>query len=64
MSKKQYKVLYRIWHTKDLRNYDPGAVVSLDHLDDEKIQRLVDTNTVEEVKQRRKSEVKQDGTNN
>ena len=40
MSKK-YTVLSRIWHTGENRYYEPGAEVSLDHLNADEIERLL-----------------------
>jgi len=45
----EYKVLSLIWHTGEERYCSPGAVVSLDHLDDAGIAKLVSRGIVEPV---------------
>lgn len=42
-----YKVLKRIWHRGDERIYEPGATVSLWHLEREEIKLLVSKGVVE-----------------
>ena len=45
----EYKVLSLILHTGDGKYYSPGAVVSLDHLGDADIAKLVSRGIVEPV---------------
>lgn len=42
-----YLVKFAIWHTGEDRHYDAGAVVTLPHLDEETIARLVELGVVE-----------------
>lgn len=44
-----YEVLRRIWHTWDERTYEPGAIVSLGHLENDDIKRLIKSGTVRKV---------------
>lgn len=58
----RYNVLMRIWHTKDEQYYDDGDNVSLTHLADFQIERLVAQGVIEPVAEKcKKREVKQHG---
>jgi len=54
----KYNVLMRIWHTKDERYYDAGENVSMTHLADFQIERLIAQGIIEPVKSKSKREVK------
>ena len=50
----KYNVLMRIWHTGDKRYYDAGANVTMTHLADFQIERLVAQGVIEPVETKRK----------
>jgi len=53
---KKYRVLRRIWHSGEHRGVEPGEVVSLDHLNEKKIEFLVKSGVVEPVAEEVKDE--------
>jgi hypothetical protein len=49
-----FKVVTRIWHTKDNKYYEPGDVVDLSHLDGFGIAALLEAGAVEPILPERK----------
>lgn len=58
----KYRVLARIWHTGDECYYDAGQNVTMTHLAEFQIDRLIAQGVIEPVEtKRKKQEVKQHG---
>lgn len=58
----KYIVRMRIWHTGDEQYYDAGANVTMTHLADFQIERLIAQSVIEPVQSKRKKrEIKQHG---
>lgn len=44
--KSMYLVLFSIWHTGDKKYYEPGALVSMDHLPSETVEKLAERKVI------------------
>lgn len=57
----KYKVLARIWHTSDERYYEAGDNVTMAHLADFQIDRLIAQGVIEPVETKRKKREAKNG---